>query len=235
MKIPAVRFAAFALILMMAGSACTTTVREGVALQTTPDKARDRSLAKALVLSKRDFPKGWIGRRNDKANGKAGEKLEREFADCLGVSDPAKTRVASVSSPTFSNGASEVDSEVAFVRTEAIARADFAAISGTKPHRCLKQILRRELTPLAKKEGVVIASLKARTLKLPRIGDGTAGHRMTLVARGPAGTITLYSDLVAIMKERAEISLTFFGFGRPFDAVLRDRLLDRMEGRLDLI
>lgn len=232
MKMPTARYTMFVTALVLVSSSCSTPSTDRAGVKPAPVRTQDRAAAKAIVLKLRDFPRGWISSkaRTDTSDAKA----DRELGLCIGARDPAEVKVVSVTGPDISNGGAQVGSDVTFVRTEEDARADLAALSSPKLDGCLKGSLRRALEKDLRKEGARVRSIAIRSIKVPMYGDATLGKRMTITISGSASTVTLFGDLIFILKERAEVGVSFMQVGAPFDARLQRRLLSRIGQRVDL-
>lgn len=118
-----------------------------------------------------------------------------------------------------------------FVNTNGYAQTDLAAITGSKFEPCVKDFANDFLTAELEQSGATLESFPFDRITTERYGDATAVFRMAAVAAGDQ-RVTVYIDLIFILKGRAEISLSFTEVSKPFDEALQRSLLAKMGAKL---
>jgi len=123
-----------------------------------------------------------------------------------------------------------VSSIATVVNTADDARADLAAVRGSKFPDCVLAAFRDDLRRQA--PDARIEKVASEPLPVEAFGDGSVGIRLTADLVYPDRTDRLFADLVYISKDRATVSATFFSFEQPFPATLQQSLIARMGNRI---
>jgi hypothetical protein len=189
----------------------------------------DQAKAREANLRLSDFPTEWKSTPLPADAEQVNARNNRELAACMGRPPPEELRTAIADSNDFSAADTRrVTSSVQLVRTEEIARDDFAALKGEKSLAChqtqVESEFRRQL-PAASPQ------VSMDRFDLPQFGDETVGFRVDATSLAEGVQIRTFIDLVFIRKGRAELSVSFINRGTPFPAELRETLLQRMVGR----
>lgn len=189
----------------------------------------DQARAREANLRLSDFPMEWKSSPLPADAEQVNARNNRALAACMGRPPPEELRTAIADSNDFSAADTRrVTSSVQLVRTEEIAREDFAALEGEKSLAChLTQIeseFRRQL-PAANPQ------VSMDRFEVPQFGDETVAFRVDATSLAEGVQIRTFIDLVFIRKGRAELSVSFINRGTPFPTELRQSLLQRMVGR----
>lgn len=192
--------------------------------------AADRATAQKLVLVASDFPAGWTG--TAPSPDPEADAQDKAFAECVGGVDPAVSESATVDGHGFSKDNAEVNSEVTVVKTDEHAQTDLAGLTSGKLEGCVKDFASDAVKSELEGSGATLASLTFDPLSVDKIGDATEAFRFTATVSAGGQSLTLFLDLVFILKDRAEISLSFSEVGKPFDEALRKSLLDKMAAKV---
>ena len=197
----------------------------------TDTAAADRAKAEKLVLVQADFPAGWAGTPAEPDTAEDDQQAAA-LAECAGAVDPAVAESATVTGRDFAKDTAEVSSEVTYVKTTAQAQQDLAAITGTKLETCVKDsagdLLQKELEG----SGATLEKFDFERIEADKIGDATQAFRMIATVSAGGQRLSIFIDLIFILKGRAEISLSFSEVGKPFDAALQKSLLAKMGTKL---
>lgn len=193
-----------------------------------PGQAGDTARARTIVLQQADMPAGWRGAAHTETPLEV--ERSRTISQCLGRPDPDTFRSARVYGPDLTMGQAQVSSIATVLNTVDDARADLAAVRGPKYGPCLIPVfgddLRRQATDAR------VENVATEAMEVEAFGDGSVGIRLTADLVYSDRTDKLFADLVYISKERTTVSATFFSFGQPFPAQLKEALVSRMGHRI---
>lgn len=191
-------------------------------------QAGDQARARTIVLQQADMPAGWRG----VAHTETPLEIERSrtISLCLGRPDPETFRSTRVYGPDLTLGQNQVSSIATVLNTVEDAKADLTAVRGPKYGQCLIPVFRDDLRRQA--ADARVENVATEPLEAESFGDGTVGIRLTADLVYPDRTDKLFADLVYISKDRTTVSATFFSFGQPFPAQLREALVSRMGHRI---
>jgi hypothetical protein len=193
----------------------------------TDTQAADRAKAEKLVLVQADFPTGWAG-TTAQPNTEEDDEQGAALAGCVGAVDPAVAESATVTGKDFAKDTGEVSSEVTYVKTTAQAQQDLAAITGSKLETCVKDFAGDLLQKELEGSGATLVRFDFVRIEADKVGDATEAFRMTATVSADGQNLSIFIDLIFILKGRAEISLSFSEVGKPFDAALQKSLLTKM-------
>lgn len=218
---------AIVITLGLAVSACGGDKKPG---GSGADTAADRARARRLVLTATDMPAGWTGTQptpdpEADAQGKA-------LAACAGAVDPDVAESASVEGQDFEKDTASVSSEVTFVKTPDQARTDLAAITSSKFEPCAEKFAGDALRGELEGSGAALESVTFDPIAIDKYGDATQAFRMTATVVAGDQRLSIYLDLIFILKGRAEITVSFTEVGKPFDDTLKTSLLAKMGTKL---
>ena len=193
------------------------------------EPASDKTAAEKITLKPADFPSGWTSTPHQASPDS--DANNARFAQCIGRPDPKTLQTADVNSPDFKQGqTTQASSEVTFVRTEADAKDDLAALQTGKGPDCIKQLLQAAIGPELP-AGATTADVRVEQLQFPTLKDGTAAFRLSFTI-GTAGlNVPVYADVIFFRAGRAEIALASFNAGTPFDSKLEEALAKKMADR----
>jgi hypothetical protein len=197
----------------------------------TDTAAADRAKAEKLVLVQADFPVGWAGTTAQPDTAEDDEQ-GAALAECAGAVDPAVAESATVTGKDFAKDTAEVSSEVTYVKTTEQAQTDLAAITGSKLESCVKDFAGDLLQKELEGSGATLERFDFDRIETDKVGDATEAFRMTATVSAGGQTLRIFIDLIFILKDRAEISLSFSEVGKPFDQALQKSLLAKMGAKL---
>lgn len=197
----------------------------------TGTAAADRAKAEKLILVQADFPAGWAG-TTAAPDTPEDDARAADLAECAGAVDPAVAESATVTGKDFAKDTAEVASEVTYVKTTEQAQTDLAAITGPKVEGCVERFAGDLLQKEIEGSGARLDRFAFDRIKTQKIGDATEAFRMTATVTAGGQTLTIYVDLIFILKGRAEISLAFSELGKPFNGTLQKSLLAKMGTKL---
>ena len=198
----------------------TTTVAEVV------DPVADAARAEEIVLKQSDLPEGWTAVPDPEGSDEESRRLEDSFAQCLGVEPPAEQ--PSAESPEYVSGTlTQVSAAVELAPSAAVARAALARLESPKALECVA----RQFDASQADSGLDFAPSRAQALDFPELGDGTAAIRITTLLTNEGQQITIYADIVSVIKGRVELTLYFLKGFQPFPRELADSLARRLVAR----
>jgi hypothetical protein len=187
--------------------------------------------ARAVNMRLNDLPSGAGWERLPAGIDQEGDEADRRFADCMDRPPPETLRVAVADSDDFSTrtGINRASSTVQVMRTEDIARDDFAALATDRAVECLKARLDDQLE---RDEGPVpAAGTTLERIDFPPFGDDTAAFRYRADAGQGGQTVSLVVDLVFVRKGRLEISAGFVSSGQAVPATVQREAVEKMVAR----
>src|SRR5205807_2304741 len=131
----------------------------------------------------------------------------------------------------------EASTSASLVRTLADAQADLAAVRGPKFSPCVKTYVAKTIQAQLQRDtpGATLQSLALDRLSVPTYADATEAFRVTAVVRVQGQTLTVYVDLVFILKQRVEASASFSNLNQTFDPALERALLAKFGAKLEAI
>ena len=190
----------------------------------------DRAAAQNINLKPADFPSGWTSAPHPQTTDET--SANRQFAECVGIPDPASRYTADERSPNFAQGqAASASSQVRMTKTEADTGADLAALQTAKGPECFKQTIEK-LLPGRLPPGTTVANVSARQLEFPLLKDGTAAYRVDFTIAAAGGiNVPVYVDSIVFQSGRAEVVLNTTSTGSPFDSKLEEDLARKMADR----
>lgn len=191
----------------------------------------DAALAADANLRISDFPTEWQSSPIPQATVEATVEANRALADCMGRPRPEEIRTAVADSEDFSaQDTRRVTSSVQVVRTEEIARDDFAVLRTDQALACHKSLIdaefARQLPPEASPQTTI------GLLDMPQFAEDTVAYRIVATVLDRGSQVRTYIDLVFVRKGRVEASVNFLNVGSAFPTDLQRSLLQRMVSRL---
>jgi hypothetical protein len=195
------------------------------------DKDAD-ARAERIVLRKRDLPAGWRAQADDE-DPEAQIDLE-ELSDCDAVNadldgfgDPSGSATSpSYESPSqrkFASGSVNVFAE------QEVAEEGFDLLSDG----CLTQILADTLSQGEPTDDSAIGDVDTQPLDVPELGDASVGGRVVAEIRfSEGGSLDWIFDIVMIREDDVVATLVTSGVGEAFPDGRRDRILERVAGRM---
>ena len=207
-------------------------VEDDPTLTPTSRNGDDAALAAAVNLKLADFPTEWRSAPVPAATADANVENNRALADCMGRPRPEDIRTALADSEDFSaQDNRRVASSVQVVRTDELARDDFAALRTDLALTCHKAQIdaefARQLPPEASPQTAI-----ERLPDFPLFAEETVAYRVTATTLERGGQVRRVIDLVFLRKGRLEASVNFLNVNSPFPADLQRTLLQRMVSRL---
>ena len=227
-----------ALVVALATAACsdsddggdagptTTAVETTTTVAEVVDPVADAARAEEIVLKQSDLPEGWTPVPEPEGSADEGKRLEDTFAQCLGVEPPAEQ--PSAESPEFVSGTlTQVSAGVELAPSAAVARQELARLEGRKALECVA----RQFDASQADSGLDFAPSRAQELDFPDLGDGTVAIRITTLLTNEGQQITIYADIVSMIKGRVELTVYFLKGFQPFPRDLADSLARRLVAR----
>lgn len=199
---------------------------------TPPTAGRgDTALATDANLRLDDFPTEWRSTPVPAATSDATESGARTLADCMNRPRPEEIRTAIAYSDDFNaQETRRVSSSVQVLRTEELARDDFAALRTDQSLACHKAQIdaefARQLPPEASPQTAI------ERLDLPQFAEETVAYRITATTLERGAQVRRVIDLVFVRKGRVEAAANFLNVNSPFPSDLQRSLLQRMAARL---
>jgi len=217
-----------ALALAACGGGSRGVDEDAVGQPPATGKEGDSARGRTIVLQQADMPAGWRGAAHSESP--LEKTRAQELSMCLGRPAPETFRSTIVYGPDLTLGQMQVSSIATVLNSVEDAKADLAAIRGTKYGDCVVKAFREDLqrqAPDARVERVA-----SEPLAVESFGDGAVGIRLTADLVYADRTDNLFADLVYISKDRSTVSATFFSFNQPFPATLEQSLVSRMGNRI---
>jgi hypothetical protein len=220
-------------VVFGAASACGSTSVPGSSGPgtTTPSKAADLALARKGLIVLSDLPSGWTASgKVTSGSGSSGGPSLAKIAACLGVSTAElKENWPTENSPTFNSadGNSTVSDEVEAFPTRAQAATDYATFSNPKTPGCITTIFGPVLRQQAQKgggAGTTIGAVTTTRVSFPAFGDQSGELQISMPFSVSGQTISLYLDLVDILKGRQETILSLTTTGTPLATTVTQQL-----------
>lgn len=207
-------------------------VEDDPTLAPTTGVRDDAALARSANLRLADFPTEWRSTPIPPGTADANVENNRALADCMGRPRPEEIRTALADSEDFSaRDTRRVTSSVQLVRTEDLARDDFAALRTDQALSCHKAQIdaefARQLPPEASPQTAI-----ERQADFPLFAEETVAYRVTATTLEQGAQVRRVIDLVFLRKGRVEASVNFLNVGTPFPPELQRTLLQRMVARL---
>ena len=216
--------------LLLALAACGAGGSSSSSTSATTGQRDDAAVAKDANLRLTDFPTEWRSTPVDAATLAAAANENRTLALCMGRPAPEDIRTAEADSDDFSaQDTRRVSSSVQLVKTEEIAKDDFAVLSGDKALSCHKAGIDAEFARQLPASAAPQTTIER--LQLPTFGDETVGYRISATTVNNGQQVRTLIDLVFVRRGRAELSGSFLNVGTPFPVDLERTLLQRMVGR----
>jgi len=229
------RAAALAAALALALAACgggDGVVEDDPTLSPTTRDGGDFAVAAAVNLGLADFPTEWRSTPVPAATADANVENNRALADCMGRPRPEEIRTALADSEDFSAPDNRrVTSSVQVVRTEELARDDFAALRTDQALACHKAQIDAEFARQLPPEASAQTAIE-RLPDFPLFGEETVAYRLVATTLERGGQVRRVIDLVFLRKGRVEASVNFLNLNSAFPADLQRTLLQRMVSRL---
>lgn len=190
----------------------------------------DEETVQAANLRLTDFPPGW--ERSPAAVRRPDSPEDVRFSECMGRPPSRENRTALADSDDFSTGRfTRANSSAQAVRTEEIAREDFAALRTERALPCLRERLDAQLASQQPAGGPPFQQQSLTRLDIPNVADETVAFRVTVSAPSVEPGATLYIDQVFVRKGRVELSTSFVELDGPFSAELAQSLLGKVAAR----
>lgn len=190
----------------------------------TQNIAADKAAAEQAVLRLSDFPPGWQAKPHEESPDDP--DLTRRLGECLRVDvSVLGDNPASADSPDFeSPDEQEVQSSVGFTATAAKAQELFAIFERPETPGCLSDAASKSIEDSLKSPepgeevpaGVTVGKVSINRASFPAMGERTVAYRMTVPVRLGGLSLSVYSDLVLVLRGRGAALLSFFDFGSPF-------------------
>lgn len=201
-------------------AASSTTAAEPV------DPAADAARAEEILLKPTDLPEGWTPVPEPEGAEAEQGRLEGTFAGCLGV--PAPAEQPSADSPEYVTGTlTQVSARVEMAPSVEVAEAEFANLQRPRYLECVA----RQFDESQADSGLTFAPSRAERLDFPDLGDGTLATRITTLLTVDGREVSIYADVVFVVKGRAQMTLYLLKGGEPFPAELANSLARRMAAR----
>ena len=192
--------------------------------------AADDEVAQAANFRLTDFPPGW--ERSRAAVDPPDSPEDRRFDECMGRPHASEVRTAIANSDNFATGQlTRANSSTQLVKTDAIARDDYAALRGERAIPCLSERLDSDLSTQTPAGGQPFTRRSLERVDVPNLADETVAFRMLVAAPSVGPTATVVVDQVFVRKGRVEISASFVDQERPFPADLQQSLLRKLVDR----
>jgi hypothetical protein len=153
----------------------------------------DQARARAMLLRKTDLP-GFKAERSQSGGDIA--------FTCAALDESDLTITGLADSLDFSAGLVFASSEAQVYESVAVGSAAFARDTSAAGVRCLKSTLRKEFA----KEGLMLRSF--RKLAFPNVSQRTAAYRIALAGQSQGTTVTVFFDVVVMLRARAEVFLS---------------------------
>jgi hypothetical protein len=171
-------------------------------------------------------------RHADLAGWTAGTTPKKVGALTCRATTPPKGAVetGSAASPTYEQSASGpfVSQAVYVYSTAAGAAATFRRVSGTTALSCLAQ----SLAAGDPSGSVAFVAGKKQVLPAPHVTGKAAAYRVVGRATVSAQKVTVYVDLVLVLRGKAITALTYSSFQAPVSAALEQKIARAAAGRL---
>jgi hypothetical protein len=194
-------------------TATTTSISEGQA----------EELATSMLLRLSDFPTGWRAQPPSDEEGCAGLEEVTERFDALGKAE----------SDDFVQGeATEAGSGAGLFGDEKTAMDALNYVEETIQSEefrdCINDFLREQSD-----EDVTFDEVQVGQVSFPSFGDRSSAWQVVIPAQSEGLSLTVYLDVVYIVRSRAFSSLLFADFLTPFDEQLRTDLARVVSRRMD--
>lgn len=190
----------------------------------TQNIAADKAAAEQAVLRLSDFAPGW--QANPHEESPDDPDLTRRLGECLRVDVSLMgENPASADSPDFeSPDEQEVLSSVSFAPTAAKAQEMFAIFERPETPGCLSDAGSKAVEDSLKRPepgeevpaGVTVGKVSVNRASFPTMGERTVAYRMTVPVRFGGLSLSVYADLVLVLRARGVALVSFFDFGSPF-------------------
>jgi hypothetical protein len=167
--------------------------------------AAGMATAHRLLLTSRDFPKGWT-------SSPAGKAVPALTCGSFAPSTTGVVETGAAASPNFrAAAAGPFASEAVYVyATPRQARTFWRRTVGPGIAACFSQSVTQGSTT-----SVQFAVKKTQLLPLPRLGDRSAAYRVAATATTPGQEVTAYFDLLLIGRGAVVAAITFSSFSEP--------------------
>jgi hypothetical protein len=220
----------------------STSSSQATSSTSNQNVATDRAVAQQAVLRLSDFPAGWEAKAHQ--DSPDNPDVTKQAATCLHVSPSAlssRDNKTHVDSPDFSSSSEqEVSNSVALDATATEAISQFAAFEQPQAPNCLTQAvsaviqsaLKHPTTGSTLPQGVKIGQASVNALSFPNFGDKTVAFRMTVPVQASGLNVSVYVDIVLLLKGRAGSTLTFEDTLSPFPTDQAEQLTQIVAGRL---
>jgi hypothetical protein len=189
----------------------------------------DQAKVDAISLRMSDLPPEWAS--SPPTDPVAEEGDDSRYAECVGRPDPKTVRTATVASPQFHvDERLRAASTVRALPTAVTAKEDFDAQEGARGLPCMRQRVQGQIDRQSR-GGSAPASFTVERLPGLSFGDRTVGFRATLVYPPGQGVAKGHLDFVNVLRDRIEISATFFSAPDPFPPDLERDVVAKMVAR----
>jgi hypothetical protein len=177
----------------------------------------DQARARAMLLKQSDVGLGF------RVLPKSSSGPTTPFGlDCAALDEGDLTVTGGAESPTFSSGLHTISSAAQIYISAADARASWRRGTNAAGFACLKKVFRR----LAQEGGVRFVSF--RRVPFPAVAPQTAGYRWQILANG----VRLYTDIVFVMRTRAQAAAFFISGIDPLEQSEQRRLTRLISTRM---
>lgn len=185
---------------LVAVSLLASLVAAGIASANHQDPQKkltkaDNARARAMLLKRTDLAPGF---RAQQAGG------EDPHNNCsASVSESDLTLTGEAEGPQFALGVTFVGSASQVYESVADAATSWRRSTSAAGTKCATALLRREFA----KQGIRLVSV--RKIAFPRVysSDRTVAYRVKLSATSPQGTVSVFLDLVGLMRTRAHATV----------------------------
>lgn len=157
----------------------------------------DQARARAMLVKKADLGLGFNAQRSGSGD---------IHMDCKAADESDLTLTGEVESPLYAGVGGLVFVSSAASVYESVADANTSWRRGTSAAgtKCASETLRREFA----KQRIRLASF--RPIAFPRVSQRTVAYRAKLSGESAAGPVTVFVDVVVLMRSRAQVGI-FFG------------------------
>jgi hypothetical protein len=180
-----------------------TPAHAGTTTTMAVSPATDRATAQRINLTAADLP-GW--QKTPSSSNTSNPDFDATMSACVGMS--LKDEV-SVSSPNFSQGSTQINSNVSMVRSRAQGLADLRALKSSRVPSCLKKAMTS--TSMGLPKGTRVSKLKVSSFTPTESLPNSFGLRIAMTIsqtnQGIIVSVPLTATEIGFLVGRTEVSL----------------------------